>query len=186
MSSATREIQIDAAHRVPDHESKCFAIHGHRYRILATVEGDLVKEGSEKGMVVDFGTLKKAMNTAVHIPCDHGMILSIDDPLLMLFLEQQSNLPKGLTGIEACRSRMEKNHIASFDISDSERSGFKLEVVDSPPTAENLARIWFQRIHYSLKHLRKDPEQLTKVEVFETPNCSAVYTKEALELHART
>ena len=39
----TREIGLDAAHRVPDHASKCFHIHGHRYTVFATVEGHLAK-----------------------------------------------------------------------------------------------------------------------------------------------
>lgn len=179
MSSATREIQIDAAHRVPDHESKCFAIHGHRYRILATVEGDLVKEGSEKGMVVDFGTLKTVMFNAIHTPCDHGLILAFDDPILeKLFIITSSSLA------EDYKKWRDGDKKKNFTFLDMTGSGFKIHLTDSPPTAENLSRIWFNETRRWLKIAKKDPEQLSQVEVFETPNCSAVYTKE--EFSART
>lgn len=77
----TREIGIDAAHRVPDHQSKCHNIHGHRYRIEATVKGPLVGQGQETGMVMDFGFIKDEMMKAIDEPADHAMILYTNDPL---------------------------------------------------------------------------------------------------------
>jgi len=76
----TRKIEIDAAHRVPDHASKCRHIHGHRYVIEATLEGCLAEQGEERGMVMDFGFLKDVMMESVHKACDHAMILWVDDP----------------------------------------------------------------------------------------------------------
>lgn len=77
----TREIGIDAAHRVPDHQSKCHNIHGHRYRVEATIKGPLVKHGQETGMVMDFGFIKDEMMRVIDEPADHAMILYTDDPL---------------------------------------------------------------------------------------------------------
>jgi 6-pyruvoyltetrahydropterin/6-carboxytetrahydropterin synthase len=77
----TREIQIDAAHRVPDHGSKCKNLHGHRYVIQATCSGPLFDSGPQSGMVVDFGFLKEEMMAAIDVPADHGTILYEDDSL---------------------------------------------------------------------------------------------------------
>lgn len=76
----TRKIEIDAAHRVPDHGSKCQHVHGHRYVIEATCEGELAPVGEERGMVMDFGFLKEVMVAHIHDRCDHAMILWQQDP----------------------------------------------------------------------------------------------------------
>lgn len=78
----TRRIEIDAAHRVALHGSKCANLHGHRYVIEATVAGPLVEDGEESGMVMDFGFLKEEMVAVIHDPCDHGTILWYHDPVL--------------------------------------------------------------------------------------------------------
>lgn len=72
--SVTKEVQFDAGHRVPLHDSKCKNPHGHRYRVEITVEGDLVTTGSSTGMVVDFSHLKALMQTHIHDRYDHSFI----------------------------------------------------------------------------------------------------------------
>jgi len=50
MFTISRLIEIDAAHRVMTHGSKCRGLHGHRYKIEAVCgskSGDLVKKGEE-------------------------------------------------------------------------------------------------------------------------------------------
>ena len=69
----SKEIEFDAGHRVPDHEGKCSSPHGHRYRIVLAVQGDLQMEGSRTGMVLDFGEIKKVL-TEVHDKYDHGFM----------------------------------------------------------------------------------------------------------------
>ena len=61
MVKITKEIGIDMGHTVTNHDSKCKHLHGHRYRIICTVEGNIITEGSAEGMVIDFTDLKKAM-----------------------------------------------------------------------------------------------------------------------------
>ena len=81
--TATRIIGIDMGHRVMTHGSKCKSLHGHRYQIEATVEADALQtEGVQTGMVMDFGFLKDLMMDTIDRLCDHGMIMSFDDPLL--------------------------------------------------------------------------------------------------------
>lgn len=81
--SIARRIEIDAAHRVPHHGSKCFNVHGHRYVIEATCTGDLIPEGEQTGMVMDFSFLKDCMIEAIHKPCDHGIIFWREDDIIM-------------------------------------------------------------------------------------------------------
>jgi 6-pyruvoyltetrahydropterin/6-carboxytetrahydropterin synthase len=79
MFEITKEIEFDAGHRVPLHESKCRNPHGHRYRIVAHVEGELITEGPESGMVRDFSIIKELLTTVVHDRFDHGFIVAESD-----------------------------------------------------------------------------------------------------------
>ncbi len=84
----SREIQIDAGHRIPLHKAKCCNVHGHRYRIIATLEGTVVEKEdvSDLGMVMDFGDLKHILTERVHDPLDHGFMVWKEDTKLMEFL----------------------------------------------------------------------------------------------------
>ena len=81
----TKEVEFDAGHRVPNHESKCRNPHGHRYRVRICVIGKLVdKSGaSDEGMVIDFGNLKALLVEYVHDPLDHGFIVYEGDQQLL-------------------------------------------------------------------------------------------------------
>ena len=83
----TRRIGIDAGHRIATHGSKCRHLHGHRYTVEATCRAAaLHAAGEQTDMVLDFGFLRDEMLKRIDAPCDHGMILSIDDTdMLSLF-----------------------------------------------------------------------------------------------------
>ncbi|MDE5714999.1 MAG: 6-carboxytetrahydropterin synthase QueD [Anaeroplasmataceae bacterium] len=53
MYYVTCEESFDAAHFLSNYNGKCHNIHGHRWKIIASVKGDL-----DCGMVVDFSILK--------------------------------------------------------------------------------------------------------------------------------
>lgn len=78
----TRQIGIDAGHRVPFHGSKCRHLHGHRYTIEATCRGKLIAAGEQSGMVLDFGFLKDEMMSVIDAPADHAMLIWRGDELL--------------------------------------------------------------------------------------------------------
>src|SRR6478672_5790920 len=80
--TVSRRIEIDAAHRVPDHTGKCRNLHGHRYLVEAVCRGQLGAEGHESGMVIDFGFLKQEMVDVIDARCDHAIILWSGDPLI--------------------------------------------------------------------------------------------------------
>jgi 6-pyruvoyltetrahydropterin/6-carboxytetrahydropterin synthase len=77
----TRFVEFDTGHRVPSHAGKCRNLHGHRFRVGVTVEGDVQAEGVEDGMVIDFGRLADALR-AIHDQFDHRLLLFTGDPLL--------------------------------------------------------------------------------------------------------
>ncbi len=75
--TCTRRIEWDAMHRIPRHESKCRAFHGHRYVAEITCHID---ELDDRGRVVDFGVVKEKVGGWVDIHWDHTAILMRDDP----------------------------------------------------------------------------------------------------------
>jgi 6-pyruvoyltetrahydropterin/6-carboxytetrahydropterin synthase len=53
---------FDSAHFLAGYNGKCANIHGHRWTIEAEVRSEtLTEEGEKRGMVIDFGDLKKAV-----------------------------------------------------------------------------------------------------------------------------
>lgn len=160
----TREIGIDAGHRVTYHGSKCRNIHGHRYTVQATCKGTLAIEGEEEGMVQDFAFLKEIMMGEIDDPCDHGLILWVQDPLL-------AALP-GVQSLDVEKVRREHYQLTRWD-------GGKLYVINSVPTAENLARHWFDRMAPRITKSTEGRAYLYSITVYETPNCSAEYPARA-------
>lgn len=75
----SKEIEFDAGHRVPLHESKCKNPHGHRYRLKVEIVGELIKEGPETGMVRDFSIVKQLMMERIHDVFDHSFIIANHD-----------------------------------------------------------------------------------------------------------
>ena len=69
------EHSFDSAHFLSGYEGKCANIHGHRWRIVAEVAGEtLAEEGQLRGMVIDFGDLKKDVKKMVD-DHDHALIV---------------------------------------------------------------------------------------------------------------
>ena len=53
-----KEFTIDLAHRLQNHQWKCFNVHWHTYKIILFIKGELKQEWPETGMVKDFGNIK--------------------------------------------------------------------------------------------------------------------------------
>ena len=77
MITVTRRLEWDAMHRIPLHESKCKAFHGHRYvaEITCTAEGL-----DQLGRVIDFGVIKGIVGRWIDERWDHTAILMRNDP----------------------------------------------------------------------------------------------------------
>ena len=87
MIKCTRKIHFDSAHRIPNHESKCKNLHGHRYVVEATFS---CKELDDKGRVIDFGVIKDILGAWVDDNLDHNTILSVEDKVLGDLIESQT------------------------------------------------------------------------------------------------
>lgn len=143
----TKEIGIDMGHSVTLHESKCKHLHGHRYTIQVTVDDKLITDGSAKGMVIDFSDLKKAMMDVIDAPYDHAFVLWEEDPRAELLQKAH----------DMWHNDYNKFHLLPF-----------------VPTAENLARFWFALMKNELEAVYSI--KMYAIEVWETPNSSALYT----------
>jgi 6-pyruvoyltetrahydropterin/6-carboxytetrahydropterin synthase len=68
-----KEFTFEAAHILPNHAGKCSRLHGHSYKVEVFVEGEIspVREQSNDGMVMDFGSLTEAVQMNVLDHLDH-------------------------------------------------------------------------------------------------------------------
>jgi 6-pyruvoyltetrahydropterin/6-carboxytetrahydropterin synthase len=88
MFTVTKTIDFCYGHRLLKYEGRCRHLHGHNGRIEVDIDsGDL----DERGMVTDFGEIKRALKTWVDETLDHQMILCKDDPLVPV-LKQKGEL----------------------------------------------------------------------------------------------
>ncbi len=81
-----KEFNWEMGHRLPDHFGKCKNIHGHSYKMLVEVEGDLL----ENGMVMDYYHLKDAIEPLVE-KMDHAFLVHKDDKDVVDFLERMNS-----------------------------------------------------------------------------------------------
>jgi 6-pyruvoyltetrahydropterin/6-carboxytetrahydropterin synthase len=188
----TKRIGIDAAHRVTFHGSKCRNLHGHRYEVEATVAGGLFDSGEQEGMVMDFSFLKELMMEHIDAPCDHGAIIWIKDYEVL----------SRLLDIEDHEQQRAEFRMRDNDHNDPEHwlqclpkyqeltaqvkqwgsYGLqgplgKLYLVPFVPTAENLARHWYERMEERVRLRSNNNATLTRVRVYETPTSKCDYPK---------
>lgn len=127
---------FDSAHFLSGYNGRCANLHGHRWQIeVEAGQEQLQSAGEKRGMVVDFGDLKKAVRRLADA-YDHAMIYETDSlrPTTVQALEEE---------------------------------GFQLIAVPFRPTAENLARLFYEQ-------LQTEGLPVLRVTVYETPdNCAA-------------
>lgn len=78
-------------HRIPRHESKCAAFHGHRYAAELTCAAPL----DDRGRVIDFGVVKALVGGWIDEHWDHTAILMRNDPDPAVALLAASNAAHG-------------------------------------------------------------------------------------------
>jgi 6-pyruvoyltetrahydropterin/6-carboxytetrahydropterin synthase len=136
----TRRLEFDAGHRIPNHNSQCKHLHGHRYALEITLSGQVITtEGvSEQGMVMDFSDVKRIAKERVVDAWDHAFLVYRGDQVVREFL---NTLP-----------------------------GHKTVVLDVIPTAENLAKVAFDLLNDAYRDTFGNDLRLERVRLFETPN----------------
>ena len=78
----TKKFRFEAAHALYGYDGKCKNIPGHNYKLFVTVIGVPVNDNSnaKEGMVMDFGDLKKIVNTQIIEKFDHSVIFNKNSP----------------------------------------------------------------------------------------------------------
>ena len=72
------EFTFAAAHRLPRYDGPCFRMHGHNYRLLVAVEGEV---DPATGMVADFGHIQAVVQEHVLARADHRTLNDfLDNP----------------------------------------------------------------------------------------------------------
>lgn len=139
----TRRLEFDAGHRIPDHQSQCRHLHGHRYAIEVTLSGDIIRQPGSPvdGMVMDFSEVKNLARSHLIEAWDHAFLVFRDDKQVVDFL---SSMP---------------DH--------------KTVMLDAVPTAENLALIAFRILDAVYRDTYGNHLRLESVRLYETPNCWA-------------
>lgn len=139
----TRRLEFDSGHRIPDHQSQCRHLHGHRYAIEITLQGNIIRQAGShlNGMVMDFSDIKALAKTHLVDAWDHAFLVYRGDATLVSFLE---SLP-----------------------------GHKTVLLDAVPTAENLALIAFRILDLVYRDTYGNHLRLECVRLYETPNCWA-------------
>lgn len=146
MLTITKRLEFDAGHRIPDHNSKCRNIHGHRYALEITLIGTPIKlpGSSNNGMLMDFSDVKSiAMSSLIDI-WDHAFLVFQDDTKVIELL--------------------------------SEISDHKTVVLDRIPTVENMVAIAFEILQPLYVQRFGNNLKLTKLRLYETPTCWADFT----------
>jgi len=152
----SKEIHAHAGHCVTSQVDACGnpgkcaqGLHGHSYRIVAVVDGHVVDDDKPNGgMIIDFSDLKKAMNEVIYEEADHASYLWKNDPAAAAFVAF-GNTPG--------------------------KNPAKHMLVDFIPTAENLAKHWFEKLEKEL--IDKYKIRLEELHVWETPTSCAMYRR---------
>lgn len=139
----TRRLEFDAGHRIPDHKSQCRHLHGHRYTIEITLSGSVIEKSGDAA-----NGMLMDFSQVKDIAMAH--VVNAWDHAFLVFA--------GDTAIV--------DFLASLP-------GHKTVILDRVPTAENLARIAFERLDAVYRDTYGNHLQLHQVRLYETPNCWA-------------
>jgi len=139
----TRRLEFDAGHRIPNHDSRCRHLHGHRYALEVTLTGEPIatRGDARQGMLMDFSEVRAIAQRELVDAWDHAFLAWREDRVVLEFLAQ---LPQHRT-----------------------------VVFDEPPTAEHLALAAFTVLERAYTSRYGNGLKLERVRLYETPNCWA-------------
>jgi 6-pyruvoyltetrahydropterin/6-carboxytetrahydropterin synthase len=137
------KLEFDAGHRIPSHNSHCRHLHGHRYAIEITLSGNII---------TDEGIAKQGM------VMDYSEVKQIAKDALVNKWDHAFLVYSGDVQVLQFLQSIEDH---------------KTVVLDTPPTAENLALIAFNILDNAYQDNYGNHLRLEQVRLFETPNCWA-------------
>jgi 6-pyruvoyltetrahydropterin/6-carboxytetrahydropterin synthase len=139
----TRRLEFDAGHRIPDHKSQCRHLHGHRYAIEITLSGDIIEKAGDAA---------------------NGMVMDFSQVKVLAMQHL-------VDGWDHAFLVYSGDHLVAEFL--AALPGHKTVVLDRVPTAENLARIAFERLDGVYRDTYGNHLRLERVRLYETPNCWA-------------
>ena len=139
----TRRLEFDAGHRIPDHRSQCRHLHGHRYVIEITLSGNIID---------------KAGDSANGMVMDFSLVKDLAKANLV---DEWDHAFLAFAG-----DRTIVDFLNSLP-------DHKTVILDQVPTAENLARIAFDRLNAVYRDTYGNHLRLERIRLYETPNCWA-------------
>ena len=81
MYRVSQQIDFCYGHRLLDYSGKCRHLHGHNGKAVVVLEAESL---DARGMLVDFGDIKRSLCAWIDSNLDHRMILREDDPAVPL------------------------------------------------------------------------------------------------------
>ena len=77
----TRRLEFDAGHRIPNHDSRCWHLHGHRYALEVTLSGEPVTTAGDprQAMVIDFSEVRAIAQRELVDIWDHAFLAWRED-----------------------------------------------------------------------------------------------------------
>jgi 6-pyruvoyltetrahydropterin/6-carboxytetrahydropterin synthase len=136
----TRRLEFDAGHRIPQHKSKCRHMHGHRYALEVTLSGEVI---------------------ATEGASEQGMVMDFSD-VKDIALQKIVNFWDHAFLVYRGDSQV-LEFLNSIP-------GHKTVVMDSVPTAENLALAAFKILDAAYVDVYGNNLRLERVRLYETPN----------------
>ncbi len=139
----TRRLEFDAGHRISTHNSQCRHLHGHRYVVEITLSGNII---SEEGV------------------SEQGMVMDFSEIKRIakdVLVDKWDHAFLVYAGDKIVLEFLQslENH--------------KTVILDTQPTAENLAIKAFHILDLAFQGIYKNQLRLEQVRLYETPNCWA-------------
>ncbi len=124
MFKIAKEFSFDMAHMLDGHDGKCQNLHGHTYKLQVEVNGDLIAEGTKRGMVMDYSDLKSVVKREILDPMDHAYIYDLnsdrESQVAKLLIDLNSKvygIPSRTTAEEMAKYMFEKLEKVNLPVS---------------------------------------------------------------------
>ena len=135
MYQLTTHASFDSAHFLSGYEGKCRNLHGHRWKLEVTVSSEeLVREGQIRGMIVDFGELKKDVKDLAD-EFDHCLIIekgTLKEKTMEVLTEEEFKIIQ-------VDFRPTAENFARYFYERMQKAGYKVSLVKVYETPNNMA-----------------------------------------------
>ncbi|MCH8326544.1 MAG: 6-carboxytetrahydropterin synthase [Bacteroidetes bacterium] len=123
-----KEFRWEMGHRLPDHFGQCKNIHGHSYKMMVELEGEI----DSNGMIIDYYILKEIIKPIVE-KLDHSFMVNKNDGVVLEFLEKL-NSKKVIVDFDSTVENITRYLIDEIKKADlpSNVKGIKVRVCESP------------------------------------------------------